>query len=153
MGTINYNLLCWKRQIMNNHHKIIRLATWITNFSLSLIYRWLLYTLSFDFWCKKICIICTTSLLIKTPWVIRRLDHSWKQCFLLIYFKLLFFPQNAISNWMRIYFFNTAIIIFCLIYWLNISDSKQNLSISSLEGSVSLFFLHFRNIFPYCNEW
>ena len=62
-------------------------------------------------------------------------------------FTFLIFHQSANINRMRICFFNTAIIIFCLIYSLNIPHSNQNSSFFPVEGLSISSKMTFRRYF------
>ena len=96
--------------------------------------------------------ICTTSLLFKTSWTHGSLEKikvrisfsSWASL------TLLNFHQYANVSWMKIAFLNAVIIIFCLIYLLNICHSNQNPPVSPLEKSVSIVSLA-TYMWPYFN--
>ena len=49
-----------------------------------------------------------------------------------------FFYQSPNDNWMRIWFFNIAIIIFYLMYSLNVPHSTQNTKFVSVDYLVSI---------------
>ena len=96
-----------KGQIMNNHPKIISIATWITYLSLSFIYNYSRATLCYLIWCKNGSIIWTTFfLLLRTSCALGSLKKIkvWINFFPWSSFTLLIFRQSANVSRIRLCF-------------------------------------------------
>ena len=94
------------------------------------------------FWCKKSSMICIHNIHSCQNLISTRQLGKYKSLnqvsFLELLLHYLFFINLQMSTEWELAFLNTVIIIFSLIYSLNIPHSNQNPSFFPVEGSVSI---------------